>query len=167
MFQTYVPSKTLQPYVAFYYTLKCKKLDYGHIISEYSLPSGLGHMGFHFCGFFYVFQNNKIQELPRFYTVGQQTQHYYFNSDSNLVDLYGATFQPTGLWHLFGVDMPSITDKAIANTSLFSIEIQEFTKQFELNQKPASKIKLIENLLLNKLLTVQPQLNVIDTAKDK
>ncbi|CAM3430107.1 MULTISPECIES: AraC family transcriptional regulator [Aequorivita] len=164
MFQTHVPSKILQPYIAFYYTIKCKKTDYDNIISEYNLPSGFGHMGFHFCGSFYVVQKKGEQELPRFYTVGQQTQHYYMNSDSSKVDLYAVTFKPTGLWHFFGLDMPSITDKAIATTSLFNNNIQKFTKQFDSQQGDKLKIKLIENLLINHLLTVNPQLNVIDSA---
>ncbi len=164
MFQTFIPYKILQPYIAFYYTLKCQKSDYDHIISEYALPSGFGHMGFHFCGSFYIVQKNEIKELPRFYTVGQQTHQYYINSDSDLVYFYGVTFQPTGLWHLFGIDMPSITDKAIASTSLFSNNIEKFTKQFDADQEPTSKIKLIENLLRNQLATAKPQLNVIDSA---
>lgn len=65
MFQTYVPSKILQPYNAFYYTIRCQKSDYDNIISEYNLPSGFGHMGFHFYGSFYIVQKNEKQELPR------------------------------------------------------------------------------------------------------
>lgn len=164
MFKTFIPSKILQPYIAFYYTIKCKKLDYDHIINEYALPSGFGHMGFHFSGLFHIIQKGKKQDLARFYTVGQQTHQYYINSGSELVDFYGVTFHPTALWHLFGLDMPSITDKAFASTSLFSNTIEKFTKQFNKDQEPALKIKLIETLLLDKLLTVQPQLNVIDTA---
>ncbi|WP_034259623.1 helix-turn-helix domain-containing protein [Aequorivita capsosiphonis] len=167
MFQRYVPSKTLQPYIAFYYTIKCRKSDYDYIISEYSLPNGFGYMGFHSCGSFYIFQNNKIKELPRFYTVGQQTQHYYINSDSDLVDFYGVGLQPTGLWHLFGLDMPTITDSVIATTCLFRNDFQKFTKQFDSLKEVAPKIKLIENLLLHELLTAQPQLNVIDSAIQK
>lgn len=164
MFKTYVPSKILRPYIAFFYTIKCQKSDYDHIISEYCLPSGFGHMGFHFCGSSYIVQNKKIQELPRFYTVGQQTKHYYFNSNSERVDLYGVTFQPTGLWQLFGVDMPSITNKAIVSTSILNSNIQKFTEQFDSKQELSSRIKLIEKLLINELLAVQPQLNVIDSA---
>jgi AraC-like DNA-binding protein len=164
MFKTFIPSKILQPYIAFYYTIKCKKLDYNHKISEYALPSGYGHMGFHFSGLFHIIQKGKKQDLARFYGVGQQTHQYYINSDSELVDFYGVTFHPTALWHLFGLDMPSITDKAFASTALFSNNIEKFTKQFNEDQEPALKIKLIENLLLDEVLTVQPQLNVIDTA---
>lgn len=164
MFETYNPSKILQPYIAFYYTLKCQKSDYDNIISEFCLPSGFGHMGFHLSGSFYIVQKNEKQILPRFYTVGQQTHHYYFNSDSNRVDLYGVTFQPTGLWHFFEANMPSITDRAIATSSLLNRNIQKFTEQFNSKQEPCTRIKLIENLLTDTLLAVQPQLNVIDSA---
>ncbi len=164
MFKTFIPSKILQPYIAFYYTIKCKKVDYESIISEYCLPNGLGIMGFHFYGSFYIVQKKEKKELPRFYTVGQQTSSYYIKSDSNIVEFYGVTFKPTGLWHFFGLDMSSITDKAIATTSLFRCDIQKFSKQFDEHQAPASKIKLIEKLFLDELLSVQPQLNVIDSA---
>ena len=164
MFKTYAPSKILQPYIAFFYTIQCKKSDYDYIISEFCLPSGYAHMGFHRHGSFYVIQKNEKQELPRFYTVGQQTHHYYFNSNSDRVDLYGVTFKPTGLWHFFGEDMSSITDTAIPTTSLFKGHIQQFTEQFDSNQELSTRIALIENLLINKLWTVQPHMNVIDSA---
>lgn len=164
MFKTYIPSEILQPYIAFFYTIKCQKSDYEHIISEFCLPSGYAHMGFHLYSSFYVVQKNEKQELLRFYTVGQQTHHYYFNSDSDRVDFYGVTFQPTGLYHLFGVKMPSITDKAIATTSLFNGNLQKFTEQFDCKQEFSTRLKLIENLLIHKFLSVQPHLNVIDSA---
>lgn len=164
MFKTYPPSKILQPYIAFFYTIKCHKSEYDNIISEFCLPSGFGHMGFHFYGSFYILQKNEKKELPRFYTVGQQTHHYYINSNSDTVDLYGVTFKPTGLWHFFGVDMSSITDKAIATISLFKGNIQKFTEQFDSIKEVGTRIKLIENLLTNKLLVVRPELNVIDSA---
>ncbi len=134
MLTTYPTSKILQPYIAFYYTIKCQKSDYEHVVSEFCLPSGFGHMGFHFCGTFYIVQNNVKQELERFYTVGQQSQSYYFNSESNIVDFFGVTFRPTGLWHFFGVDMPSITDKAIATTSLLKGNIHHFPSQRQYSQ---------------------------------
>ena len=164
MFKSYTPSEILQPYIAFLYTLKCKKSDYEDKISEFSLPSGFGHMGFHLCGSFYIVQNNKKQALERFYTVGQQSQSYYINSDSDMVDFYGVTFQPTGLWHFFGLDQPSITDKSIATASLLKNNIQSFTEEFDSKQESIKRIKLIENLLVNELSSVQPQLNVIDSA---
>ncbi len=164
MFQSYTPSKILQPYIAFLYTLKCRKSDYEDKISEFSLPSGFGHMGFHLRGSFYIIQNNEKQELERFYTVGQQSQSYYIKSDSDMVQFYGVTFQPTGLWHFYGVDMHPITDKAIATTSLLKSNIQAFTEEFDTKQASAKRIKLIENLLVNELSSVEPQLTVIDSA---
>lgn len=164
MLQTFPPSKILQDFVAFYYTIKCHKSDYDGIISEYCLPSGFGHMGFHFRGSFYVIQKNATQPLPRFYTVGQQTTHYYFNSHSEVIDFYGVSFKPTGLWHLFGLDMYSIRDKAIETPPLFPSTFQKFTRQFDSEQETDAKIKLIENLLTNRFLTVEPQLNVMDSV---
>lgn len=142
MFKTYPPSKILQPYIAFFYTLKCHKSDYEHIISEFCLPSGFGHMGFHLFGSFYVVQKNEKQNLQRFYTVGQQTHHYNFNSDSDRVDLYGIAFRPSGLWHLFGVDMPTITDKAVATTDLLKGNIQKFTEQFDSKQELRNRYEI-------------------------
>lgn len=164
MFEIYAPSEILQPYIAFLYTLNCKKSNYEDKISEFCLPSGFGHMGFHLYGSFYIVQNNDKQELERFYTVGQQSQSYYFNSDSDMVDLIGVTFQPTGLWHFFGVNMPSITDKAIATNSLLKNDIQTFIEKFDSKQESFKRIKLIDDLLINELSSVQPQLNVIDSA---
>lgn len=164
MLKTYPPSKILQPYIAFFYTLKCQKSDYDNIISEFCLPSGFGLMGFHFCGSFYIVQKNQEKELPRFYAVGQQTHNYSMNSKSETVELYGITFQPTGLWHLFGLDMPSIADQAIATQPLFENSILKFTEKFEAEQTPKSRIKLIEKLLLKKFLAVQPQSNIIESS---
>lgn len=164
MFKTYPPSKILEPYIAFFYTINWQKKDYEGSISEFCLPSGYGHMALQLKGNCYVVQENKIKELPRFYTVGQQTHYYYLNSDYDIVDLYGVTFRPTGLWHLFELDMPTITDKPIETASLFKGNIQKFTEQFDAKQEPNTRIELIENFLTITLLAVQPQLNVIDSA---
>lgn len=164
MFVTYPPSTILRPYVAFYYVMKCCKKDYKDTISEFCLPSGFCHMVFHSCGSFDIIQDNKKQKLPKFYTVGQQTQRYYLNSDFDFVDLIGVTFKPTGLWHFFGMDMSTVTDKVISTTSLFGGKIKKFTGQFDFNQELDARIELIENLLIDELLTVQPQLKVIDSA---
>ena len=164
MFEAYPTSVILQPYVAFFYSIKCQTSDYKNKISEFCVPSGHSHMGFHLKGSFYVLQGNKKQELPRYYVVGQQTERYYINSDSNVVELYGVTLQPCGLWHLFKPNMPSITNKAVANNFLLESNLQEFTENFEAEQSSKSRIQLLEGLLINKFLAIQPQPNVIDSA---
>src|SRR5690606_614950 len=115
-------------------------------------------------GLFYVVQGNKKQYLSRFYVVGQQTERYYFNSNSNTVELYGATFQPTGLWHLFKSNMSSITNRAVAFTSIFEYNLQEFTENFEAEQSSISRIQLLERLLMDQLSSLKPQSNIIDSA---
>lgn len=164
MITTYSPSAILQPYVAFFYVLRCKKSDYNGLISEFCLPTGHGHMSFHVQGKVYIEQKSKKHEPLKFNTVGQQTHYYYFKSDSEAVDTCTVTFKPTGLWHLFGVDMPSITDKAIDTTSLFRDKLRKFSEEFNSLQELSTKIMLIENLLINRCLSVQPQLNIIDSA---
>ncbi|RXJ44456.1 helix-turn-helix domain-containing protein [Gelidibacter gilvus] len=164
MFETYSPSIILQPYIAFFYTIKCHRSDYKNSISEFCMPSGYAHMGFHLRGLFYVVQNNKKQKLSRYYAVGQQTERYYINSDSNDVEFYGVTFQPTGLWHLFKPNMPLITNKAVATNSVLSCNLNEFTENFEAEQSTKSRIQLIENIFTERLSSTQPQQNVIDSA---
>jgi AraC-like DNA-binding protein len=167
MFEIYPPSNILQPFIAFFYNLKCHKVDYANIISEFCVPSGFGHMGFHLRGSFYMIQKNQRRELQRFYTTGQQTHHYFFNSDSDKVDLYGVTFKPTGLWHLFGVDMQTITDKSIETNFLLKDNIQSFIEQFDSEQEFSTRVQLIEDLLIFAFLKAQPQLNLVDSAIQK
>ncbi|TXE04447.1 helix-turn-helix transcriptional regulator [Gelidibacter salicanalis] len=164
MFKTYLPSSSLQPYIAFYYTIKCKSSDYEHSISEFCIPSGYSHMGFHLHGSFYVLQRNKKQQLPKFYAVGQQTERYYINSNSTMVELYGVTFQPSGLWHLFKPNMPALSNHAVAISSIFEIIPQEFTNNFDAEQSLKSRIQLLEGLFMDQLSSLQPQPNVIDSA---
>lgn len=164
MFETYPFSIILQPYIAFFYSIKCQSSDYENGISEFSVPSGYAHMGFHLKGSFYVLQGNKKQELPRYYAVGQQTERYYINSNSNIVELYGVTFQPSGLWHLFKPNMPSITNQAVVINSVFDFDIRKFTENFEALQSPKSRMQLVEGLLMNKFSALHPQPNIIDSA---
>lgn len=164
MFKTYLPSSSLQPYIAFFYTITCKSSDYEHGISEFCIPSGHSHMGFHLHGSFYVLQRNKKQQLPKYYAVGQQTERYYINSLSTLVELYGVTFQPTGLWHLFKPNMPALTNQAVAISYIFEINSDEFTENFDDEQSPTSRIQLLESLLINQLSSLHPQPNVVDSA---
>lgn len=164
MLEIYPPPKILQPYIAFFYTIKCKISDYDNGISEFCVPSGYTHIGFHLKGSFYVLQGNKKQKLPKYYVVGQQTEHYYINSDSKKVEFYGVTFQPTGLWHLFKSNMPTITNQAVPITSIFVFNLQEFMQNFQAEQAPKSRIQLLENLLIEQLPLLQPEPNVIDCA---
>lgn len=164
MFETYLPSVILQSYIAFFYTIKCQVSDYENGISEFCIPSGYSHMGFHLKGSFYVIQKNKKQELPRFYAVGQQTERYYINSNSDMVEFYGVTFQPSGLWHLFKSNMPTITNRAVAATSIFGFNIQEFIENFEAEQSSISRIQVLENLLTQQTLATESHFNVIDSA---
>lgn len=165
MFETYPPSKILQPYIAFFYTIKCHESDYENSISEFCVPSGYSHMGFHLKGSFYVLQGNIKQELPRYYAVGQQTERYYFNSGSTMVELYGVTFRPSGLWHLFKPNMPSITNQSVATDTFFDFNIEEFTENFEREQSSKSRMQHVEDLLVAKFLSIEPpQSNVVDSA---
>ncbi|WP_445732573.1 helix-turn-helix domain-containing protein [Mariniflexile sp.] len=164
MFKTYTPSKILQPYVAFLYTIKCDRSDYENTISEFCVPSGYGHMGFHLKGFFHIIQRNKKQDLPKYYTVGQQTERYYINSNSDSAELYGVTFEPCGIWHLFEPNMSLMTNQAITTNSLLEWDIKKFTENFEAEQSTESRLQLIEDLLIDKFLSIKPQTNIIESA---
>lgn len=164
IYNMYFPTKVLEPFVAFYYILNLNKKDYQKVISEYCLPSGCAHMGFQAAGNIYVVQKNEKQISPRFYTSGQQTGYYHIHSDSDLLNLYGVTFTPTGLWHFFKMDMPTITNRSVETASLFNHSLQKFSDQFNAASGETSKIKLIEKLLIKKFRTTVPQLNIIDSA---
>lgn len=164
MFKTYPSSKILEPYIAFFYTVKWQKKDYDKNFSELGLPSGYCILGFHSKGQCFVALENEVQKLPKFYVIGQQMQKHYKSSTADTLELYAAIFKPTGLWHLFGLDMPLFTDKARVATTLFKDGLACFTKEFEACQSPESRIRIIENLLIRKCLSVQPRLTFIDYA---
>ena len=166
MFRAFPPSDTLKPYVSHYYSIKCHRENYRNKISEFGLPSGFSHMGFHAAGSFYILQKNTRISLPRFYIAGQQTQNYFINSDSEFAEVYGVTFTPTGMWHLLHLDMSVVTDNAIPSSGFFEGMFDLFKEQYDLVTNPEKKWYLIEDLLLKKLLKADAQFNVIDTAID-
>lgn len=164
MVTIYPPSKVLQPYIAYYYLITWHKENYDGRISEPCLPSGYCHMVFQIKGRCYILQNNELQKLSTFYIAGQRTHHYFMNSGSESVEHFGIAFKPTGLYHFFRLNMPSIANKALSPQCSLKDYFHIFKERLEIDQTIKSRIQLTENFLIKKLLDVKPQLNVIDSS---
>ncbi len=165
MFTPYETSKLLKPYVAFFFSIDFEQGD-KESIDEICLPLGCGIMGFQFEGRCKIHIGNEIITPPKFYTTGQQTIKYNMVSKNPVLSITGPAFNPTGLWHLFGLNMQALVNKDIATETLFDDRLQKFTKQFYETKEPIARVQLIEALLLTRLQKVTPMPNMIDIAVD-
>ncbi len=164
MFKLYPPSRLLQPYIAYYYVIILDKENYDGPIKEICLPSGYCHIAFQLKGRCYTLQNNELQKLSGFYIAGQSTRHYCINSGSEIVEKFGIAFKPTGLYHFFRLDMPSIANKAWSPQCSLKNYFHQFRERLEVEQTDKSRIELTDNILIKKLLDIKPQLNLIDSS---
>ena len=164
MYTTYAPIKELQPYVNSFFSFSWKKKSPEDSISELCLPSGCGFMGFQIAGRCKIIMGDRNITVPKFYTVGQQTSKYNITSDNKLLIVTGAVIQPTGLWHLFGLNMAAIVNNDIDTCSLFEDGLRSFTREYCSIKDSNLRVKLIEKLLLSRLVKVTPKLNMIDVA---
>lgn len=160
------PTKELQPFIGYYYTVRLEKGIDGRPIDELCLPSGYAFMGFQTEGNCYFILNHKKAVPSRFYTSGQLSCSYRVCGKSGVHSVIGAAIKPTGLWHLFGVDVLALTDKVIKSRGLFEDGLEIFTKKFDSHTDTDIRKQLIENLLLGRLQKVRPTLNMIDVAVD-
>lgn len=158
------PAKELSPFVAYYYIARLDQGTNGSPVKELCLPSGYAFMGFQTLGRCkYIFKGHNI--VPeRFYTSGQLTQKYFVFSDDPAIAIVGVAFKPTGLWHLFGLELSSLVDKVMPTTQLFDDALEEFTKRFDAADSPHVRKEYVEKLLMDQKEKVSPSLNLIDIA---
>lgn len=167
MLEIIPPVKTLSPYVAYYYIARLDEDVKGKGVKELCLPSGYAFMGFQTQGKCkYIFKKQAKIIPPRFYTSGQLTSKYFVITDDPSIAIVGVAFKPTGLWHLFGMDLRSILDNVIPTSTLFNDALVDFTAEFDAQEFAHSKKDCIESLLLNQMAKADPKCNIIDTAVD-
>ena len=166
MLEIIPPVKALSPFVAYYYIARLDQGADGSLIKELCLPSGYAFMGFQTLGKCYYNFKDQTVVPERFYTSGQLTQKYYVLTDDPAIAIVGVAFKPTGLWHLFGLDLYSMVDNVVRSKSLFEDGLVAFTEDFDAQQSDRSKKDCIESLLLTQMAIAVPRLNMIDSAVD-
>lgn|GEM_PF-991774 len=161
---TYQPTEVLKPYVAYYYSIKWERCNYKDGIYELLLPSGMCFMSFQLTGRFTGIIDNRKIKPKKYYTMGQQTDKYIMFSDNDVIELEGAAFTPTGLYHLFGCNMVNLINNPI-DTQLLIEDLRDgFTQEYASEMDPINRINLIENLLINQTQKHFSKANIIDTA---
>ncbi len=151
MFALHPVCEKLQPYVSFFYEIKWKSKHYDNGIREVVLPSGKAFVVFQYEGRFRGTIFNEERLVPKFYTIGQQSTNYIIFSDFKTMGLIGVAFKPTGLKHLFDVDIPSLTNTPVDSALLFGEDLQTFEIAFDAERQTKNRLALIERLLLDKL----------------
>ncbi len=168
MLTTYEPQAHLKPYIAFYYTISRDKRMDEETIHEYCLPNGYGLMAFHSKGQFRAhFVNGDILPLPQFYANGQQTFAYDFISYDKEVQITGVAFKPTGLWHFFKLDMPSLVNRATEARFFLGNRLRLFLKDFEKSKTEIERVALVRHLANKVFCDTRIMPNIIDTSIEK
>ncbi|WP_303318292.1 AraC family transcriptional regulator [Flavivirga abyssicola] len=168
MLTAYHVSEKLASYVAFLYTIKWEKTNYKVRIEEKALPSGTCFMVFQYKGRFKGKFESSIdgEEIKpqQFYTIGQQTDTYTMYSANEVIELTGAAFTPTGLYHLFGLNMTELVNNPVDTQTILDDSFDAFKQSYLSTELPRDRINYVENLLLNQLNMAKPKLTIIDEA---
>lgn len=135
MFKAYPTSVILQPYIAFFYSIKCQSSDYENKISEFWVPSGHAHMGFHLRDLFMCFKEIKNKNYQDTTMWGNKPSITILIRTRILLNSTVFPFQPSGLWHLFKPNMPSITNRAVTTNSLLEFNIKNSWKSLNQNNR--------------------------------
>ncbi|WP_423999459.1 DUF6597 domain-containing transcriptional factor [Maribacter sp. IgM3_T14_3] len=166
MFELHPVCEKLQPYISFYYEMKWERKDYNNGIHEVVLPSGKAFMVFQYEGRFRGIIFNQEIDVPKFYTIGQQTSNYAIFSDFDTMGLVGVAFKPTGLNHFFGLDISKLTNTPTDSFQLFTENIKSFETVFDKQQQTENRIALVEELLVAELGTKTFKKTFIDISID-
>jgi AraC-like DNA-binding protein len=164
MFTTYFPPKILEPYIATLYTIEWDGKRDMDIFNELCLPSGYCILAYLFDGGFTVYVNGTKIALPNFYVTGQQASKYIFKSNSNSIKIVGAALKPTGLWHLFGINMPDMVNNAEAAMDLLDIKKDWFNNSLSVIRTPKEGVSVLENFLIDRVQNGKQLPNAIDIA---
>ncbi|PKA82826.1 helix-turn-helix protein [Ulvibacter sp. MAR_2010_11] len=164
MFTTYLPDKVLEPYVATLYTIEWEGERDSDIFNELCLPTGYCILAYLFDGGFTVYVEGAKIPLPNFYVTGQQACKYIFKSNANSIKIVGAALKPTGLWHLFGLNMPSLVNKAEPALNLLDIPSDLLQESLSTIKAPKEGVSILEKILIQRVQSSVQSPNAVDIA---
>ena len=167
MFTTYEVPGELQPFISLFYTIEWEREIGGPGFNEFFLPSGYGNLAFQAQGSCAVSMTHTTFKLPRFYANGQQTFKYFMQSGSKSIFIVGAALKPTAFWHLFGLEMPKMTNKAHTAHTLFDKKLPFMLGATANLPTLQEQLEILKDALMNQYRKREKiQLNIIDEAVD-
>ena len=128
------------------------------------ISTGYCILAYLFHGGFTVYVNSEKIPLPNFYVTGQQASKYVFKSNSNSIKIVGVAFKPTGLWHLFGLNLPALVNKAESAWNLLGISKDLFQDSLNTIKSPKEGMSILEKILIEKIRSGVQSPNAVDIA---
>lgn len=125
------------------------------------VPDGYPEFIFHFGDPFRICMNEVWSEQGQALVAGQ-LRKYFFLENTGVTEIFGITFKPTALTHLFQISMGALTDKVVDLSELHH-NISGITSCIGRSKKFSDRIKAAENYLLP-FITNAPQEHVVDKS---
>jgi AraC-like DNA-binding protein len=159
------PSAPLKNFVECYFVWNCPSPV--AMISVDTPPSAYTAMVFNMARPYKVaLENDYIIELPDSYISGQSLKNYSLRIESE-VEQIGIVFKPTGLFHLFDLPMYEFTNSRIDIQEVLRSDFRSVREKLIEQTNNAEKIKILEKILLKRLINKDPQFDGVDHGADQ
>lgn len=163
LYQKYIPSHGLQPYVMCYYIWESNG-PLPEPLEVHSPPNGLGGIVFNFGEPIHALtEPGKYQWLPFSFVAGQFTKNYSLRISGKL-GMIGIAFWPAGLSNLLGLPTTALKDLRIDLNLVLGQEATRLEQQILESKTNNLRIAVLETFLLNKLYNISHKVDVIDKA---
>lgn len=159
------PQPFLRRYIKCFWALK---IDGQLRVSEPEtvLPDGSLEIVFNLADRFQRFHSDgRVEVQPHAIVVGQMRRSVRIQATGK-VDLFGVRFQTLGAYHLFKCSLSELTEIIVELDQLLDRPVSGLFESIAVAETNASRISLIENLLLDSLRTPDSSERVVEAVKD-
>jgi AraC-like DNA-binding protein len=106
---------------------------------------------------------NLPTKLPPSFISGQSVKNYELVIDAE-IDQVGIVFKPTGLYHLFGLQMFEFTNSREDLNHVLKDPFKDLQEKLYHSPSDMARISLLDEHLLTRLIKVSPDLDGVDNA---
>jgi AraC-like DNA-binding protein len=162
IYQKFIPSEALNPYVECYFVWHSSDAAVNNLVVE-SPPTGYCSIVFN-CGDDYHIRNKKYDRLkvPRQFISGQSIYSYSLFFDG-IISLCGIVLKPTALASVFNLPTYQYTEERIDLTTVFPTSVVSGIATNISNEKDVNeKVKLLDQFLLRFFKENKPVPDYID-----
>lgn len=161
-YQKFDPGEHLKPYVECIYLWQQNKLKEPLLIR--SPPTGFAALIFNLGA---PYKTGLLADLtsltPSVFFTGQADQSYFLEL-SQTIDVVGIVFKPTGLFRLFKLQLPELTNRRLDATLVLKNVITETWEQLGEAATNENRVSIVKNLLTKRLVGASYHQDAIDDA---
>ena len=161
----YLPSQSLRNYVECYFIWRSPAPNLPMWVD--TPPSAFTAIVFNLAEVHSVsLDQQSLTKLPNSFISGQSIKNYSLRIDSE-IDQIGIVFKPTGLYHLFGLQMFEFTNTRENLHDVLKVPFQHIEEKLACAGSDTGRINILEETLLARLRSVKAPQDGVDVAARK